>query len=1226
MTDSMNFGPDWIRNLSSDGSGAGVGASGSATRYQLADYRYGREEMLALFDRNIKPPACLTNFKSLYSETTLPPLALLPSSEDEGSFQRGGWQSRPTTLSGPPRGRGGSLERGGRVSRGRGSYPSYGRPSTYEGGWGNGDSSDWSPRKEYNSRPASLDNWRRVRGNEEDDGWRNLPPNRNPHEKWGRSTSWRGEGEIEERSGPPERGNRSNWHETTRGPAKRSWDSEDHLPEWANENPSECGGSFDERGAFHGSDDEQLEGRGFRREGLQKSTSQQHITNKGHPPLHSSKSTMSLVKDEDGHGKRESGQPMDLADNDSLKDGARMKLAFPDGDGLAAKERIASEGKQKTIEVRQCINDKSPDQRIEDSEFEKLQEDFVLKLVVDEEPQHPPQTHASFDLPSLPPPPNLTVAGQDKWFYQDPQGQMQGPFTNTEMSEWFKAGYFGQDLKVRRHCDERFFLLGELMTMCGGSNPFQTTLRFPVLKNDISKMPENDLQFQYLSQLAAYKQAQARVHADPWSALTLQQQEVAAQRLIMQQQQQVQSEIPYLQQQATNPLMQMISQMQQANKLPGPGLLDKPPQNMPSSLDPHVQMHMSNFLSLQNRLPSGLPNHLPSALTGSVPTSIPPDSIHSLQNPSLTSGGMPLPGMPNPITGLGLTVPRASSVEQVGSTSAQSDPISSLLKQLQHKQQAQQVEALWQQNQFSPATSVPSQQWQPPQEVPLSLWDVQQQQQQQQPLTAGAQTVDAQLEKPALDEKEAEARPPRDDAKEQKIKKEQEEKQQKKETEEKRKQEQRRLEAEKKAEAERKRKEEEKIRKELEKAKREAEEKRLRELEERRRLKEQRKVEDEARKKAEGAKRLEEERMQKEKQQKEAEEKQRAEEKRQEQLMLAKAAPWSQSNSALGMSLTEIQKAEKERKLQEVALQQQRAQLEKEMQQQQQQHEKPSGLQLSWARKPVEPRKVKSLAEIQAEEQERLAKESAEARMKKEKEAKEAPPQVQSSANIWSGQNLTWASASTTSQWSSTNYSGFWEDAQPRVPQLHKPSGVSKSSSASTIGGAPKQPQQLKQQQQPKVKAKKEESSTKKNHNNNNGPLQDDFTAWCHKALANFSSDVDIPTFITFLRDIESAFEVREYCKEYLGESNTTQQFANNFLEKRRSFKPKNAHKDDMCSPAPAITPSTQHSMEFQEVKGKNKKNKKSKMLKVDSRILGFNVTSAPDRINVGDRDYGDNS
>lgn len=44
------------------------------------------------------------------------------------------------------------------------------------------------------------------------------------------------------------------------------------------------------------------------------------------------------------------------------------------------------------------------------------------------------------------------------------------------------------------------------------------------------------------------------------------------------------------------------------------------------------------------------------------------------------------------------------------------------------------------------------------------------------------------------------------------------------------------------------------------------------------------------------------------------------------------------------------------------------------MQLQQQQEKSSGGLNLSWAKKPVEPKKVKSLAEIQAEEQEKMAK------------------------------------------------------------------------------------------------------------------------------------------------------------------------------------------------------------------------------------------------------------
>lgn len=74
----------------------------------------------------------------------------------------------------------------------------------------------------------------------------------------GRSVSWRDGDGGEERSGPPERGNRGGWHDGSRGmPPRRSWD-DDNLPEWATENLTEGGGTFDSSGAFHGSDDEQV--------------------------------------------------------------------------------------------------------------------------------------------------------------------------------------------------------------------------------------------------------------------------------------------------------------------------------------------------------------------------------------------------------------------------------------------------------------------------------------------------------------------------------------------------------------------------------------------------------------------------------------------------------------------------------------------------------------------------------------------------------------------------------------------------------------------------------------------------------------------------------------------------------------------------------------------------------------------------------------------------------
>ncbi|CAH2015157.1 unnamed protein product [Acanthoscelides obtectus] len=73
------------------------------------------------------------------------------------------------------------------------------------------------------------------------------------------------------------------------------------------------------------------------------------------------------------------------------------------------------------------------------------------------------------------------------------------------------------------------------------------------------------------------------------------------------------------------------------------------------------------------------------------------------------------------------------------------------------------------------------------------------------------------------------------------------------------------------------------------------------------------------------------------------------------------------------MSLAEIQKVSGREKDAGCFIQMQRLQ-EQEMMQQKEHEKSVSGLHLNWANKPMEPRKVKSLAEIQAEEQERLAK------------------------------------------------------------------------------------------------------------------------------------------------------------------------------------------------------------------------------------------------------------
>lgn len=65
------------------GSGGGGTTILSTPRFQLAEHRYGREEMLALFDRNCKPSEPLTTFPTLYVEKTQLPLALTSMTDDE---------------------------------------------------------------------------------------------------------------------------------------------------------------------------------------------------------------------------------------------------------------------------------------------------------------------------------------------------------------------------------------------------------------------------------------------------------------------------------------------------------------------------------------------------------------------------------------------------------------------------------------------------------------------------------------------------------------------------------------------------------------------------------------------------------------------------------------------------------------------------------------------------------------------------------------------------------------------------------------------------------------------------------------------------------------------------------------------------------------------------------------------------------------------------------------
>lgn len=1283
MTDSMKFGPEWLRNLSSEGT-TGSSSVARNAQYTLADHRYGREEMLALFEQSqkIRPPASISNFKSLFVDQALNPLALAPATDDEN--QQRMW-ARPA-LVGAPRGRGGSMDRGRGRGRGNTFHPGFTRStSSYDEPvrpWGerNGEVAEWggerSPRKDFAGGRGSQDNWRRHRADEADpDGWRTAN-HRAPEIKWGppitRTTtcSWRDfadprgdeHSQLTDRQANSRIPRHSGGDAQPRNAQRRMFD-EDHLPEWATENPSETGGTFDASGAFHGSDDEYPGEKGSQHRphtnncgtnALQKSASQHNILPAKKPsPLSTSQSATNLIKKLDETSSREK---KDLGSNDTkakieeisskMKKGTTISNTSTSSSTVTNQQHksvdksrehsSAAKTEVPTKKLTQNAGSKVDNHHLHtnrkvDDELDHMKEvtdDIVAKLILDDElpkgegpPQHRgapggvPQHSLPYPAglskvmgapPTAPPMVPSQVSGlshvsQDKWYYRDPQGETQGPFSSQEMADWFGAGYFTVQLMVRRQCDDQYFTLGDLVKQCPGAVPF-LSCRLPPLKNEpvtsplVTQGPPDPIQMQLQMQRMLQRHADyVRTMTEPWSGPPPPQ---------------THPDMSYLPAplQSGPPLLHMLGQMQQTGKLP-------------------TNSHQPMELDSLHQLIQQMGEMTPSAIGGPPPSSA--------------------PSVPPPGEVTNIPIPKE-------------DPIQSLLRQLAANQPQQQQRDYWEMHgapaQFTrgppPMNASPQQpQWlggnntQPV--PPHAMWDLHtprtqsimmpmnhqqipmppssNKQQQMSETTENSTDKEEQKKKAELEKEQKLQQKERKEASErEKKKKEQEQLEKAKAVEEKRKEELRKLESEKKVQAEKQRKDEERVRKEIEKTKREAEEKRLRELEERRRLKEQRKAEEEARKKAEEDRKREEEedRLKKEVEKREEQSRRQADalRKMQEQQLRTKVAPWCQSAAAspvsTGISLTEIQKAEREKRTAETALlvQQQKAQAAaKEAQELQTSAEKATSMQLKWAtKKPTAPKKIKSLAEIQAEEQERIAKQTAEARLLQQKEKDVAAAVAYCQTSIWS-------SASQTLSWNTNNYSsGFWDEAPVGVaPQ--KPPQINNNSSSTGNNNKPSvAPNKIN-----KSRAKKEEQTVMKIFDKNSAS-SDEFTAWCMKTLASLTSDVDIPTFVGFLRDIESPYEVKDYVRQYLGDSAPCLHFANQFVEKRSRVKEMQRlalqHKDDLCQPAPAINPST----EFQEVKGKSKKAKKSKMTKVDARILGFSVTAAENRINVGDRDYGD--
>ncbi|CAM9834249.1 unnamed protein product [Lampetra planeri] len=490
-TQTLNFGPEWLRTLSSGGSVTSPPPSPALPKYKLADHRYGREEMLALYIKEHKVPEDLMDkeFLPILNEEPLLPLALVPFTEEEQRnfsmsvnsaavlrlMGRGGGP----VVAGAPRGRGVTRGRG----RGRGEPGFYQRSfDEVEGGFGRGAreinrSQSWEERggdrrfekpgrrdapvpsvrpvfdeasallakkQQHDFTRSDSENWRAMREEANGERWRQSSPD-GP-----RSAGWREPGErprrrfdFEFRERDEERGGGGAYRRTRSGSG--SFD-DDNLPEWCLDDEGEMG-TFDSSGAFMS----------FKKGPKEPIPEEQELEFKG-------ADEEDEEADDEGEFRREDAEERQCSRDN--KDGEKL-LSQDDWDDLSSSKAVSSDvlnsvgisgpgsGKRDGV----VGHDHDDDEGLKHLEQEAEKMVASLQDTSLEEDRLDTKNRAS----ALP----LTHEAAMKWFYKDPQGDIQGPFTNQEMAEWFQAGYFTMTLLVKRGCDEGFQPLGEVIKMWG---------------------------------------------------------------------------------------------------------------------------------------------------------------------------------------------------------------------------------------------------------------------------------------------------------------------------------------------------------------------------------------------------------------------------------------------------------------------------------------------------------------------------------------------------------------------------------------------------------------------------------------------------------------------------------------------------------------------------------------------------------------------------------------
>ncbi|KAM7106409.1 GRB10-interacting GYF protein 2 isoform X11 [Mycteria americana] len=1219
-TQTLNFGPEWLRALSSGGSVTSPPLSPALPKYKLADYRYGREEMLALFLKDNKIPSDLLDkeFLPILQEEPLPPLALVPFTEEEQrNFSmsvnsaavlrltgRGGG-----TVVGAPRGRSSSRGRG----RGRGESGFYQRSfDEVEGGFGRGGgremhrSQSWEERGDRRfEKPGRKDpvrpnfeeggtattgrkhefirseseNWRIFReeqnGEDDDGGWR-LAGSRRDGERWRphspdgpRSAGWREHMErrrrfeFDFRERDDERGYRR-----VRCGSGSMDDDRDSLPEWCLEDAEEEMGTFDSSGAFlslkkvqkepipeeqemdfrpveegeersdsEGSHNEEAkdhekttkkEGEKTDRvvaepcnvteaveEAVQTSSpaARSDTPPKSQPPDPLQTSLFErkeesvperTEKTEDKENRTENTPPAKMSNRGEDLASVAQPLPQISADTASpahlsppvSNSNPALRPVQTPVTAAPGMGNIPTDP--DDEEGLKHLEQQAEKMVAylqdsaldDERLAAKIQEHRAKGS-SMP----LFHEAMQKWYYKDPQGEIQGPFSNQEMAEWFQAGYFTMSLLVKRACDETFQPLGDIMKMWG---------RVPFTPGP-APLP-------HLGELD-----QERLTRQQELAL-IQMQHLQYQHLLIQQQ-----------------YAQVLAQQQKA------ALSSQQQQQLAILLQQFQALKMR--MSEQNMMP-------PVTRSVSVPDT---GSIWELQSASQP------------------TVWEGSSVWDLPIDTAAQGPALEQLQQLE-KAKAAKEEALRRQRE---------------QEIALRRQREEEERQQQEEALR-------RLEERRREEEERRQR-------EELIRKQEEEAA--------------------------------KWAREEEEAQRRLEEGRLRMEEEAARQR----LEEEERKRKELELQRQKEIMRQRQQQQEALRRLQQQQQQQQlaQMKLPSSSTWGQQSnsgacqSQTTLSLAEIQKLEeeRERQLREEQRRQQRELMKALQQQQQQQQQKLSG----WGNVTKPSGTTKSLLEIQQEEARQMQKQQQQQHQQPNRVRNTTHSNLHTSIgnSVWGSLNTNpsnqWASDLVSSIWSNADTKnsnmGFWDDAVKEVgPRNSTNKNKSNASLSKSVGITSRQ----------NKKVEEEEKLLKLFQGVNKA--QDGFTQWCEQMLhaLNTANNLDVPTFVSFLKEVESPYEVHDYIRAYLGDTPEAKEFAKQFLERRAKQKASQQRQQQQQQDSVwGMNHSSLHSV-FQTNQSNNqqsnfeavqsgKKKKKQKMVRADPSLLGFSVNASSERLNMGE-------